>query len=260
MDWLASCRLHRRMSYHRRTRRVVLLVVVLVLSGPPLVFEAFYGLLLSGVPTPVLPKSDAPELLHKTLWIATGEQVDDRVEWLWLGNMEWWRTPLHAHGARAASEVARLWLDRQPLPPSNLLWQALVETSVTVWLTRHATAVQLQHALAEWEPFGRGAVGVSAASAAYFGRTQRSLRIQQMALLAEFLEYSPPPSFCPPDGVLTRRALLLGQMVGAQLISTREGEAAALTPLDVVAWESCGQAPQRKRLAGGLRLERSSGE
>ena len=143
-------------------------------------------------------------------------------------------------GSRAASEVARLWLDRHP-PPNDLLDRNLVEAAVAVWLTRHASAVQLQQALAEWEDFGRGAVGISAASGAYFGSARHSLRVQQVALLAGFVQFpTGSNSFCPPSEALARRALVLGQMVGAQLISAAEAEAAARKPLGVRISQSCG--------------------
>ena len=225
------------MSHLSSFRRAAITAVCFVLLGPPLAFEVFYRICLFQVPTPVLPPSRAPTLVLQTLSIAMGELRDDGWDWPWL---ETWlvRPSRRTSISRAASEVARLWLARQPLP-DNRADRRLIEAAVAVWLTRHASVVQLQQALAEWEDFGRGAVGISAASAAYFGSARRSLQVQQVALLAGILQYPMSYSFCPPSEALTRRALMLGQMVGAQLISAAEAETAARKPLGVVLSESC---------------------
>ena len=226
------------MSCLRTFGRAAITTVCVVLLGPPLAREAFYRLFLYQVPTPVLPRSSASKLVLQTLWITTPEPLDDGWDLSWLGPLP--PGPSRPTlGSRAASEVARLWLERRL--PNNRSDRDLVEAAVAVWLTRHASAVQLQQALAEWESFGREAVGISAASAAYFGSARRALQVQQVALLAGFLQFPRGyDSFCPADEALTRRALVLGQMVGAQLISPAEAETAAQKPLGVRVSQTCG--------------------
>jgi hypothetical protein len=71
-------------------------------------------------------------------------------------------------------------------PLRGIKWASAV-FATTIWLTRNASADELERALAEWSYFGRGAYGIKAAKRAWFG-CEASPTIAQDALLIGLLQ------------------------------------------------------------------------
>jgi len=219
-----------------------LLGVVLGIAflGTTVPFEVVYRLALCSVQVPELPKSEVSSAVGETLWLAVGEPRGAAVQpfWAWA----WLVHPSDARGGRSAiHEVTRLWLKRRP-PRASFL----SELALDVWLSRHATAVQLQRALAEWEDFGRNAVGISAAASAYFDVGPADLQPHQLALLASIVSYhSGLDPFCDAEAALSRRALFLGQMVGVGLLPKGQALQTLAAPLGVAPTECVCKRPGR---------------
>ena len=218
----------------RVIHRALLVTAAVLLVAPVATLSAMYLIGPSSVPAPVLPLSDVPELPRNALWVALGERRGETQDPVWRSLFWNGQSNSAPRGALAVSELARLWrLEHRTMPLR--MWEWHIEgAALTVWLRRHATAAQMQQALAEWEYFGREARGIRAASIAYFGTTPESLSNAQVALLAGLPAaptfYDP---FCHPERAQKRRAYVLSRMQASGLISDVQVEQANSEALQV---------------------------
>jgi len=223
---------------------VLALLLGIAFIGTNLAFEGLYRFALSTVPVPEVPDSEASPPVLEALWLAVGENPGTQVPFYWawacLG-----RGTDSSSGQSAIHEVAHLWLKRQR-QPKTWFGRFFAEAAVEVWLSRHATVEQLQRALAEWEDFGRGAIGISAASTAYFQVRPGAMEWPQLALLASRVAYgSVDDPFCESERALSQRALFVGQMLGVGMLSKAKALQAISAPLATTPQECVCKMPGR---------------
>jgi hypothetical protein len=219
----------------RRLARIAAVLLALAIAGPLVFIEGVYRYGLTHVgelPTPPAVREPLPA--ERVLWIAEhGPSTPKRERAIYPWTVIRWFYDLKgsARENRLASSAARMWL-RRGEPPSLKHWH-LKNFALIVWLSRHFTNDELLLFESDHLYFGRGAVGLDAASQAYFAKPARALAPEEMALLAG-LPRSPHrlnPS-CRPEAALKRRRYVLEQMVQAGEL--RELGSLAESPMAVV--------------------------
>jgi hypothetical protein len=204
----------------RPVAKLAIALAAAVLTSPVWGFELAY---LAMLPRnrPVLPATtEATAFELNALWLEAARQPSKEVTSLWALNFfHGFRAPKPS-GSLAAARVARLWVEKER-DAHRKIKRTSAELATTVWLSRHASADELERALAEWSYFGRGAYGIKAASNAWFG-CGASPTIAQDALLIGLLQ-SPGRH---PELMRERRLHLLESLAATGVIS-RDEEARA---------------------------------
>lgn len=203
-----------------RVRRILTAVLVIALAAPFCGVELLYRWGLARVGE--LPRlSPQPHVgrLQRALWTAEeGGPMEVQPLWPWTivrayaGVME---TPRHAvtpPGGQLASSVARLWLAPRRLRMLERHWQ---RWSLSIWLSRNATAEQLTDEASQHLFFGRGAFGADAAARTYFGLEPDQLTWTRAAFLAGLVQ--------SPTSQTTRRTRwVLDQLLASGAITPAE--------------------------------------
>lgn len=134
-------------------------------------------------------------------------------------------SPRHAimpPGTQLASSVARHWLVPRGLRSLEWHWQ---EWSLSIWLSRHATAEQLADEASQHVFFGRDAFGADAAARTYFGVEPSQLSWAQAAFLAGRVQ-RPSLAVRSPEAARKRTRWLLGRLFLAGELSLPDYERA----------------------------------
>jgi hypothetical protein len=202
-------------------RRKLVLVSALLLSvalAPFFAFELLGRYVLRDVTVAPLARSDASMFLQDALWLEAGERRGAGVDRAWLGNLLPREHYVQPSGFRVAWLLARQ-------KPAHRLSETFF---MSVWLTRHATAPELESAYAATAYFGRGAHGFHVASRRYFGKTPGELTLAESATLIGQPQRPSRDPYCDPDYATQRRAYVLKLMTHEALISS----AAAIDALE----------------------------
>jgi len=220
-----------------KARWIIVGVLGLVLSVPIWGFELLYLYGLRGEELPEAPGDEVPPFMEEALWLAAGEVPGSGVQALWAGNyFEISRgDERSSRGRNAVARAAYLLVHWPPERKLRSLEYHLVTGAVAVWLSRHATESELKRYLAGWEYFGRGARGVRAAAATYFGKSASELTIAEVGLLAGLPQA--PSRFdpmCHPERAVKRRAFILTRLHEVGAITAEDFKAAVAEPLVVL--------------------------
>jgi len=229
-----------------RRRLLVALTALALLAGTsPLLFaEVLYRYALAELGQPPAPPGHrSSSLLTTAFWLAAGERFPQRSEplaaWQYGWALAYGRPAPHLDrpGERVALLTARQWLsNRAPVRHTKyplLLWAA------TVWTSRHWDAFQTTQVWMDTAYLGRGARGVAAGAAAYFGKPAEELSLDEIALLVG-LARSPSglDPTCSPERAQRARNRVLEQLLTGGVISATDYHAAVGRPL-TAAWRSC---------------------
>ncbi|WP_395824254.1 transglycosylase domain-containing protein [Archangium minus] len=177
-------------------------------------------------------------MMLQALWLASGEAPGAGVRALWAGN--YFANALEKEeraspGRHAVTRVAWLLVHQSQERRMRNLEHHLVTGAVAVWLSRHATESELKRYLAGWGYFGRGARGVEAAAATYFGKRPSELTVAQVGMLAGLLRSpSRDEPACNPARAVKRRDFVLTRLRDAGVITPEELTAAMSEPFVVL--------------------------
>jgi penicillin-binding protein 1A len=118
------------------------------------------------------------------------------------------------------------------LKPDRTFGRKLEEAMYAIWLERRFTKEEILELYLNRVYFGGGTYGVEAAARRYFGRSARSVTLNQAALLAGLLKA--PSRYAPTRNVELASArvdVVLNNMVDAGFLTTAEASAAGAQPL-----------------------------
>lgn len=202
---------------------------MLALVSPFCGLEVLYrwGLARVGV-LPRLPSEPHVGRLQRALWAAEeGGPMDVQPLWPWTLVGVYARVLETRHGvttpgAHLANSVARLWLAPRGLRILEWHWQ---QWSLSIWLSRHASAEQLADEASQQLFFGRGAFGADAAARTYFGVEPAQLTWAQAAFLAGLVQ-RPSLAVRSPEAARKRARWVLGRLFEADELSLPDYERA----------------------------------
>ncbi|HEX7090015.1 MAG TPA: PBP1A family penicillin-binding protein [Longimicrobiales bacterium] len=161
--------------------------------------------------------------------------------------VDWWRVPAAALANLLAGEVREgfstitmqlarnVFAERLPAR-ERTLWRKLLEMRVAREIEERFTKDEILELYLNHIYFGNGAYGIESAARQYFGRSAKSLSLEQAALLAALPRA--PSYYDPrrrPEEARARRDLVLSLMVEQGRIDAEEAEKARGRPLRLAA-------------------------
>jgi Transglycosylase len=200
--------------------RAMLVVMGAVAVTPRLLVEAAakWGLHRVGA----LPRVFAPDHVsrfQRVLW-ATYEAgpmvMVPRSSWSAVPAVE---RSAQSPGTNLANLAAALWVDRA----TSRLERAWQTTSLSLWLSQHASANAVTAFVATHASFAEGTQGATMAARLFFGVAPEQLTWAQAAWLAARLEHTPPDA--------RRRRETLRRLLATHALTPTEFEAAVTEPL-----------------------------
>lgn len=218
-----------------RWLRVLVVSAALALAAPFCGIEVVYRWGLARVgELPRLASEPHVGRVPRALWAAEeGGAMEVEPLWPWTivhDVVQATSTPrrrLPARGGALAGSVARLWLGARHLSSLERHWQTW---SVSIWLSRNATAEQLAVEASQLVYFGHDAVGATEAARAWCGTEPEQLSWAQAAFLGGLVQ-SPSRYARAPEEAARRRRWVLDRLLAAGAITAAEHEAALAEPL-----------------------------
>ncbi len=113
-------------------------------------------------------------------------------------------------------------------------WQKLQEWVIAVQFEKRYTKEEIISMYLNKYEYRYNSFGVGAAANTYFGKDQRQMSVEESAVLISLLKS--PNLFCPklnPENALTRRNVVLKQMVKNELLAQKDYETLRGTPIDL---------------------------
>src|ERR1700745_1207304 len=138
---------------------------------------------------------------------------------------------LHRGVSQGGSTLTQQLAKNLFLTQQRTLWRKMQEAVLALWLERKFSKTEILELYLNRVYFGAGAYGVDAAAQRYFGKSARTVKIAEAAMLAGLVKS--PSRLAPtrnPEGAEARAKTVLAAMADAKFITDAQAQASSGPP------------------------------